>query len=274
MDDGSTDGSVEVAASLGREDARVRVIRQAHAGPAAALNTGVVSATGEYVSFLDSDDLWEPSCVERRLAEFRTDPSLGAVLADWTSFGDGPRRPSPRPSLERTRGDLLVPLFRTNFFYLCATMVPASVAHAIGPFDSSLGASEDYDWGLRLAARYPMAFLEDSLVRCRSHRDHIMADPRAYRFRCEVLRRFVATHPGRIPRSLARDRLAEVHAMVGGDLLSLGEYAAAGPFLARSLRYRPLQAAVWKALLRSILHLPSRRRQLDPAASQSENPGP
>lgn len=260
VDDGSTDGTEGIVEEAARIDARVRLLRQDHRGPAAALNTGVRAARGSYVAFLDSDDLWAPECVARRVEALRADPSLGAVLVDWESFGEGSAgRPSPRELLERTSGDLLVPLFRINFFSLCAAMLPSTALAEAGPVDESLGAAEDYDLGLRVALKRPIVFLPDRLVRVRSHANHIMADPTAYRFRCAVLERFAADHADRLPRAVVRDRLAEVNRMVGDAYLLARDVARARWYFGRSLRYRPWQTGVWRRLLRSLLGPPIAR---------------
>lgn len=68
VDDGSPDGTADVVAELARSDARVRLIRQANAGPAMARQKALDHARGRYVAFLDSDDLWLPGKLERQLA--------------------------------------------------------------------------------------------------------------------------------------------------------------------------------------------------------------
>lgn len=73
VDDGSTDGSAAILARLAAEDARIRVIARENGGPAAARNTGLAAATGEYVMILDGDDVFEPCMVERLMAHAAPD---------------------------------------------------------------------------------------------------------------------------------------------------------------------------------------------------------
>jgi len=84
VDDGSTDGTAERIHHIGqqRDDWRVNLIQQAHAGPSVARNAGIEAASGEFVMFLDADDVMEPQKVERQLAEFEAQPDAGFVLCD------------------------------------------------------------------------------------------------------------------------------------------------------------------------------------------------
>src|SRR5438034_9298591 len=76
VDDGSTDDTLRILGAYGN---RLRVLRQANQGAGAARNAGIAAARGEYVAFLDSDDLWHPRKLELQLARFASDPDLGLV---------------------------------------------------------------------------------------------------------------------------------------------------------------------------------------------------
>jgi glycosyltransferase involved in cell wall biosynthesis len=83
VDDGSTDDTAAIIASRYSDDPRVRYLYQPNGGVSAARNAGIRAAHGDYVSFLDSDDIWEPWKLEVQLACFRTFPEVGMV---WTNF--------------------------------------------------------------------------------------------------------------------------------------------------------------------------------------------
>src|SRR5437763_447547 len=74
VDDGSTDDTPKVLAAYGN---RIRAIRQVNQGVAAARNTGLAAAGGEYVAFIDSDDTWEPRKLQLQMDRFDADPDLG-----------------------------------------------------------------------------------------------------------------------------------------------------------------------------------------------------
>jgi len=88
VDDGSTDASPEIAQRLAEQDARIRVIRQANQGVAATRNNGARAAKADYIAFLDNDDLWHPTKIEKQLAILiERGPDYGFVYAPCRIIG-------------------------------------------------------------------------------------------------------------------------------------------------------------------------------------------
>jgi glycosyltransferase involved in cell wall biosynthesis len=135
VDDGSSDGTDRLVASLGRD---LRYLRQENRGPGAARNAGAAATTGELLAFLDSDDLWQPEHLDT-LHALLTGPAgegAGAVLA-WHRLFDESRR---------SEDSELFPIFS------CA-LVRRSAWEATGPIDPGLAIAEDLDWFFRLRER-------------------------------------------------------------------------------------------------------------------------
>ena len=78
VDDGSTDDTAQAVATMGRA---VRYIRQSNRGAAASRNAGIAHATGQYVAFLDHDDLWMPQKLAMQVSLFGEDAKLGLVYS-------------------------------------------------------------------------------------------------------------------------------------------------------------------------------------------------
>ena len=153
VDDGSTDDTAALAASTG--DHRVRVVRQANAGVSAARNRGAVDARGEFLSFLDSDDLWTPDKLAAEVAALRADPAAGLAYT-WTRFIDRDGLPLPWTATANAEGmvrdQLLLGCFLANG---SSIMVRRSAFEAVGGYEPSLRTAEDWDFYLRIAERYP-----------------------------------------------------------------------------------------------------------------------
>jgi glycosyltransferase involved in cell wall biosynthesis len=138
VDDGSTDDSAEIAMRLGDP---VECIRQENTGVAGARNRGLSLATGEFIAFLDHDDLWPPNKLEVQIAELQSDPDIDIVSGRMRVIGDAlPGRPwSARGSREAQAGA-----------HLAATVIRRSAFDRIGLLDERIGhAADDLEWLVR-----------------------------------------------------------------------------------------------------------------------------
>jgi glycosyltransferase involved in cell wall biosynthesis len=140
VDDGSSDGTREVATSFGE---RVRYIYQHNAGPPAARNTGVAAACGEFVAFNDADDLWHPEKLERQMAHFTRVPSLQVSITLIQNFLD-------LPAGERSAAAVPPGFLAPKPGFLTQTMLlPRAVFDLVGSWDTQLVHSSERDWFLR-----------------------------------------------------------------------------------------------------------------------------
>jgi len=174
VDDGSTD---ETGARLAPFRDRVALVRQENQGVAASRNTGVRSAKGELIAFLDGDDLWEPDKLAVQVAAYQAHPDAGLIAVDTCIFsGTEVLRKSSLPwgtTLPAGEGAVSTVQFyedlvRDNF--ICTTsqvMIPARVLKAVGPSDGRFKFASDYDLYLRIASQYDITFVPQVLARWR-----------------------------------------------------------------------------------------------------------
>lgn len=139
VDDGSTDGTAEVAKSL--NDLEVRYVHQPNGGPGRARNHGLRLARGDVIAFLDADDLWPPDRLRRQLAYLERDPLLDIVLGQVQVFR----------SVVRPDGDREIQTCSPCFYQLfpVAALIRRRVFEQVGGFDESLRFGEDTDWFMR-----------------------------------------------------------------------------------------------------------------------------
>lgn len=168
VDDGSTDDTPQVLASYGD---RIRAIRQENQGVGAARNAGIAAARGEYIAFLDSDDILKPTKLERDVARFEANPAIGLVHCGAESFGNDGRTISV--SMTGLEGWVAPELLGLDREVITAPgsgiAVPKRVAEEIGGYDARLQPSEDWDFCYRIAVRYRVAFVPEVLVKYRLH---------------------------------------------------------------------------------------------------------
>jgi glycosyltransferase involved in cell wall biosynthesis len=164
VDDGSTDGTAPVAAAYG---AALTVLRQPPQGRAAACNVGLRAARGEFIAFLDADDLWHPEKLARQLAVFRTRPSVDYCLTAIQNFvspellapGAAPGDRDPAALRPQRACSLPALLARRRLF------------DRIGEFRAALCHAHDTEWFLRArASGAELAPVDEVLVYRRLHR--------------------------------------------------------------------------------------------------------
>ena len=144
VDDGSTDATAEVIASCGD---RVRALRQANSGPAAARNRGVLEGRGEFVAFIDADDLWHAEKLARQLACFERRPEVDACVTQVENFWI----PELAEEAERFRDHRIS---KPTPAYVAATLLARRrLFDTVGLFDETLGFGHSTDWFLRAADR-------------------------------------------------------------------------------------------------------------------------
>jgi Glycosyl transferase family 2 len=173
VDDGSTDDTAQVVAGVG--DPRVRLVTRANGGPSAARNAGIAAAQGDWVAFLDADDLWLPRYVEAATAALSAARNPGFAYTDAYVFHAGRGQVKQGSAMDALdppppdRASFLAALLRRNFVFTSAT-VPAAVLSAVGGYDESLPLSEEYDLWLRiLAAGFDPVWMGGRLAIYRMH---------------------------------------------------------------------------------------------------------
>ena len=161
VDDASTDGTAEVCRNL----EGVRYVRlERNQGVAGARNVGLLASRGEYVSFLDDDDVRLPGSLDLQLAALRAAPEAGlvygqALYAGGADYRGRDRYPAPCP-----RGDVFWELLARNFIPCGAALFRRSCLSAAGILDTSVAGIDDWDLWVRLAALYPVAAVERPIM--------------------------------------------------------------------------------------------------------------
>jgi glycosyltransferase involved in cell wall biosynthesis len=165
VDDGSTDGTADVVASYG---ARLNYLRQGNAGPAAARNRALKLAEGEFVAFLDADDVWHPDKLMRQMACFAMNPKLELCLTYVQNFWIQ----ELKAEKERWQNHKLArPL---PGYLIQALLARQTLFDRVGVFDPALQPSEDTDWFLRaFEKRVVTQVVPEVLVYRRLHGNNI-----------------------------------------------------------------------------------------------------
>jgi len=165
VDDGSTDGTGEVVAHYGD---RVGYVRQNNQGAPTARNVGLSMAAGEFVAFLDADDLWHPEKLERQMARFEARSELDLCVTHLQRFWI-PELETERKRFQDHRFAEVLPGYVTQ-----TLLARRSLFNSVGNFDTSRRVGDPMDWFLRAAEQGAvMELLPDLLVYQRMHENNL-----------------------------------------------------------------------------------------------------
>ncbi|MGH8214750.1 MAG: glycosyltransferase family 2 protein [Rhodanobacteraceae bacterium] len=251
-DDGSTDGTRNYLEAIA--DPRVRPIWLEHRGDlTSARSAGLRHVHGEWVAFLDSDDLWLPEKLALQRQRLAENPSCR-----WSYTGyllvDADERPLPERSRLLRRpvsGHILEPLLKFEVAVAVqAMLVQHSLIDEIGGFDEMIPIRSDYDFALRLAARSEVCALPENLTWVREHAGRTTAHLRhvdLYVHQERIFRKAAAAATNAGIRSLCLRQCGTQLAGQAGALSREGSHRAALGALVRAARVAPFSKALWRA---------------------------
>ncbi len=270
VDDGSPEPVAELVAGV--DDERLRVVRIAHGGEAAARNAGIAAARGELIRFVDCDDVLAADSCARLVAFNGGRPDI--IAYGDTMHCDAALRPIWRMS-ERRRGHVLEDALTGNFNVRVFSMLfPRPVVQAAGGWDETMGLGTDWDFLLRTLEHADVCGDASVATYYRRHDDSLTARQRdqAERLNAAIVDRYFERHPEQRGTSLERRARAGVQAIGARVHLSHGRIAPALRSLGRATRLSPaaplnqlrlgLRALRWRAALtiRGVPPAPPRSR--------------
>jgi len=201
VDDGSTDNTSEVIKPY-LEYSNVRYIFQENGGQANAKNRGIAESKGEFIAFLDADDLWEQDKLQKQMKLFHNS-EVGVVyscakLVD--SDGKGKKSFPQSKSLQPKAGKVTESLFLDNFVWFSSSVVRKECFSKCGQFDESLQMGIDWDLWLRISTQYTFDFVAQSLLLYRIGHSGQMSHNIETRYNCaeRIMKSFLMAFPNTV----------------------------------------------------------------------------
>lgn len=250
VDDGSSDSTMARVAAFGE---RVRLHQQPNGGVARARNTGVSLAKGEWIAFLDADDLWLPSKLERQLA-CSTAPM---TFTDRYNIGDRGDLPEVQSHCQpMAGGDIFEALLGGNFITTTSVMIRRVLFEELDGFNVTFNGTEDWDLWLRVAEQHHIGFCPEPLTRYRLHGGGISRNfARMNRERLQVIARALARPRGRTLSAWTKRRIwAQTWATNGFDSRRGGARREAFVDYARAAAAWPLDLRAYKEAVKVCLN--------------------
>ncbi|HEV7745009.1 MAG TPA: glycosyltransferase family 2 protein [Pyrinomonadaceae bacterium] len=221
VDNGCTDRTAQIAADLG-----AIVVAEAQRGISSARNAGLRRCTGQWIALLDSDDQWDAEKIELQWAAIQACPDAGIVSCYFRIVEDGAviLENTGEQAEQRWAGYSGRTLrkecsyfpkiggdFFPRFLPSCSdALLRREVFATVGLFDETILYSEDFEFFMRVLARYPLAIVEKTLISCRRHDQKHTRNLRAMRDATFSIANYMMQHPEKYPAGIPqafRDRL-------------------------------------------------------------------
>ena len=240
-DDGSTDGTADI---IKTDFPEVRYIYQPNAGQPAARNAGIRHARGEFIAFVDSDDLWFPQKIARQVERLNQSNATWCYC-DCIHFFETPDHDLYRYSAiaHPSSGMILEPLLLGNFIASPTPVIRRNALLDIGLWDEAVIICEDWNTWLKLAARFAVEYVDEPLAAYRVHAEgmsKVWLTPKILESHLSVLSNALSQLQGSNAR-IANAARANIYFKVGLSYLKRGEQSAGRRMLFRALLEDPLQ---------------------------------
>lgn len=253
FDDGSTDDTKSVIQPY-IESGKIKYIYQENMGPGAARNRGIEIAEGDYVAFLDADDVWLPNFLEQSVNTLSQNIHAGFVYSG-NYFVDENRKEIPNYIRKNVfkRGNVCLDLFCNHFIMTPSVLIKKECFKKTGSFDENLMVGEDYDFFLRLTYLYDAEFIANKVWERRVLKGSLSRKDFVQDFLNDIktLKNFVLKHPEFYANNKKKihSRLSSYHLTFGYNCLEKKKNWMAFKQLLQSLKYRPSKRAIKNLIL-------------------------
>lgn len=255
VDDGSSDGTPEKMACFS-DDPRVNFIRLAkNQGQAAAKNTGLRAAKGDFLAFVDADNIWNPDKLEKQLPLFDKSEDIGVVYSD-VQLIDGKGDALPYVPRAYHEGQITAPLLLHNFVNFNSTVVKRECIKKKGIFDETLDMGIDWDLWLRISTDFDFAFLDETTY-CYRIWSNQMSHNKLKRLECaeKILNKFFCNNEGAVSSKWHKLAWSKLYCDYGSVYAAYKDRPEAICHYGRAIRISPFNRGAWKGLARLIVKL-------------------
>jgi glycosyltransferase involved in cell wall biosynthesis len=256
VDDGSTDNTLEVLSLYGE---KIKIIQQDNQGQGPARNAGIKSSKGEWIAFLDSDDLWKPNKLQMQYELIKNKHDLVWVYSDADAFDviTGEILYSFGDKQKLWEGDILEKILIQNFIPSPTPLIKKSIFEHVGYFHN-YEVSQDWDMWMRISEHYPIGLIPMSLALYRKHPGNITSNiiwEKKYTSGINIINDCVSRNQDRLEK--IRDiALANLHYQLGFLLIRGGDLSNARQLFNQAIKMNNKTITYYFYYLFSYIPLP------------------
>ncbi len=254
VDDGSTDNTVDVMKSF-RELPNLKYIRQNNAGQAHAKNVGINNSSGDFVAFLDADDLWCPDKLEKQIICFNNQVT-GVVYCRASYIDENDEildHEMTGPYLQPKHGIVTKWLLFDNFVQFSSSVIRKECLERFGGFDESLKMGIDWDLWLRISTYYEFDYVDERLFYYRMGHSGQMSKNITERHRCSdrIMTKFISTFPDAVSNTSLIRIMAYTYCNRGAEIWDIDKKQSYLMYFKAIAQY-PFWTPAYKGILKNV----------------------
>lgn len=252
IDDGSTDDT-KIVIEKYKKDSRFVYYYQKNQGQSVARNKGIKESHGEYIAFLDSDDIWLPDKLEKQIAIIEINPGYDVYYGDIVQIDIDDNVISDK-NMKRYSGRISKYLIRDNFISMCTTLTRRDCFFNLGLFDERERIAEDYELWLRFSTKFKFFYSPIHYCKYRVMPDQLSSD-------CEwrldanevIIKKFLENNHGLLTIKDKFIGLSHFYTRKARHEVTIKKYFKALKSIVLALRYNPFWEGPWRVIMRLML---------------------
>ena len=256
VNDGSTDNTNDIMLPYLANNS-VKYISQDNRGQANAKNVGIANSTGEYIAFLDADDLWLPDKLEKQLQCICND-TIGVVYCRANYFDEDSNELNYEMTseyLQPQKGKVTEYLIFDNFIQFSSTIVKRECFKKFGCFDETLKMGIDWDLWLRMSTYYHFDYVNERLFYYRMGHSGQMSKNMDERHRCSdrIIEKFLVTYPNTVSNDLLKQSISYTRCN-RGEYFRKFDMIKSMKFFIDAIKANPFDMRAYKGIAKNILY--------------------
>jgi glycosyltransferase involved in cell wall biosynthesis len=252
IDDGSVDGTRSLVASY--QDPRISYYYQENKGQSSAINVGIQHARGDFISFLDSDNLWKLDKLERQVKLMEDNPDYQIVYGENEIIDENGHVQPTQGTVTRHSGNIMKKLLVFNFINFNTTLIRAECFRELGGMNSTVPAGPDYDLFLKFSTRYRYLYVPQIFAQYRVMANQMSSNKdRRFRTNHAIISNFIETYRDLLDKDSIDYTWCRYYTSRGRYNALVGRPGQAFRDYLHAMRYKPFSIHPWRALARLIL---------------------
>jgi glycosyltransferase involved in cell wall biosynthesis len=252
IDDGSTDRSRELISAY--KDDRVSYYYQMNSGQSVARNVGIKDACGDYLCFLDSDNVWKLDKLEKQLRLMEVNPDFQILYGENEVIDEDGRVLPSGASVRRYSGNIMQQLMVFNFVNFNTAMIKMECFKELGGMNENTRVGDDYELFLKFSSRYKFLYVPEIFAQYRVMENQISSNKdKRFQSNFNILSNFMVANSKLLDKRTINYTWCRFYTTRGRYLASTGRLGQAFRDYQLAIRYKPLSKHPWRALAKLLL---------------------